>query len=189
MHSNKRTPETVTHITHILGLKSILKLHREPVRLPFEPTTNGVHADPADRLERSEDNLMCVFVSTFEALFNPPNKKINETHRTHQKHDDGWWPCSHNPGKVERAEKRRRANKGGQENEDGEGGEVLDRHRLCRVEMVPMPEFVRCLESVRMDSNLKRECVKNVPKTASTSSGLLCWIRVSKITMRLAWKK
>ena len=123
---------------------------------------------------------MLFFVSTlrFSGV-----KKQPRTNLEQQKRDDSRWLCGHCLGKVERAEKRRRVKKSGEESEDGEDVELRDGHHLCRVEVVPMPEFVRCVKWVRIGSNVR---VKNVPRTASTSSGLLCWIRVSKMTMCLA---
>jgi len=114
---------------------------------------------------------------------------MQTTNLEQEKRDDGRWLCSHSLGKVKRAEKRRCVEKGGEESEDGEDVELRDGHHFCGMEVVPMAEFVCCLKIIYMRMDFNVEKMKNRPRTASTSSGLLCWIRVSKMTMCLACKK
>lgn len=62
--------------------------------------------------------------------------------------DDGGRARGDVRGEVERAEDGRRAEEGGEEREDGEEVQLRDEHHLRWVQVVPVPQLVRCVLSV-----------------------------------------
>ncbi len=89
-------------------------------------------------------------------------------------------------GEVERAEEGRRVHESGEEREDGKDVKLGGKEHLGWVHVVPVTEFMRWRREVNLEVNLPElECY--VPRTASTSSGLLSLMSVSKMTMCLLY--
>jgi hypothetical protein len=68
----------------------------------------------------------------------------------------------------------------------GEDVELGYGHHFCGVEVVPVAKFMGYYFDVILIEGMRRKVYeKDIPRTASTSSGLLCWMSVSKMTMCL----
>jgi len=79
-------------------------------------------------------------------------------------------------------------NKGREESEDREYVDLRNDEEFGWVHVIPMAKFMSC-KGVRIDENKSGRRVKlSLPRTASTSSALLCLIRVSKITICLLYE-
>ena len=76
-------------------------------------------------------------------------------------------------------------NEGREESEDREDVDLGNDEELSWVHVVPVAEFVSW-RSIRTDENGSEKYL--LPRTASTSSALLCLIRVSKMTICLLYK-
>ena len=73
-------------------------------------------------------------------------------------------------------------NEGREESKDREDVDLGNNEELGGVHVVPVTKFVSW-KNIQTDENRAKETV--LPRTASTSSALLCLINVSKMTMCL----
>ena len=161
MESNQSPPKSIAHILHLLRFQLVLEFTSEPVSLKFETPADGVHSHSDNGFHRHKDHL-----------------EQNERQNRRGLGRDVF-------REVERSEKPWGVDEGGEESEDREDVDLRNDEELGRVHVVPVTELVSW-RGIRDDKNRSEDL--SSPRTASTSSALLCLIRVSKMTICLLYK-
>jgi len=161
VESNKSRPKPVTHILHLLGVQLVLEFASELVSLKLEASTDGVHSHSNNGFYGHEDHLEQNERQNRRGLCRNFFREVK---------------CSEEPWGV---------NEGREESEDREDVDLRNDEELCWMHVVPVAKFMSW-RNIKTDENKAVKLEKwSLPRTASTSSALLCLIRVSKMTICL----